>query len=108
VARTSREPGKAHGAQRPPNRCLVDRDAEFLEKPAREVLAPPAHHAMDGGDRSALHQSGQGLALLLVQLRPVARRFAVDQALRSVRVEAQHPVADHLDGDAADAGRLRL
>src|SRR3954468_19489762 len=82
---------RAEGAQRPPDCRLVDCDPELLKEPARQVLASPAHHAMDGRDRTALHHSGQSLALLLVQLGAVARRLAVDEPVGTMLVEAQHP-----------------
>jgi hypothetical protein len=107
VARARRELGKTHGAQRSPDRRLVNRDPELLKEPARQVLASPAHHAVDGRDRAAFHHPGQSLALVLVQLGAVARRLAVDEPFGTMLVEAQHPVPHDLKGDAADAGRVR-
>ena len=102
VARTSRKLGKAHGPQFPPNGRLVQRDAEFLEDPTHEVLAPPAHHAVDRRDRSAINHFGQSPALCHVQLRLIAGRLAVDQSARSTSVEAQNPIADDLQRHPAD------
>ena len=107
MARTRREPGKAQGAQGPPDRRLIHLDPELFEEPARQILASPAHHAVDGRDRTTLHHSGESPALLLVQLGAVPRRLAVDQPLGTELVEAQHPVTDDLEGDAADPGRIR-
>ena len=69
-ARAGRELGQTQGAQRPSDRCLIDLDPDLFEEPAREVLAP--HPAMDGRDRTALHDPGESLALLLVQLGGMA------------------------------------
>jgi hypothetical protein len=107
VARAGRELGKAQGAQRPPDRRLIELDADLLKEPARQVLAPPTDHAVDGRDRTALHHPGQSLALVLVQLGAVARRLAVDEPLGTVLVEAQHPVPHDLKRDAADPGCVR-
>src|SRR5215203_4279546 len=127
VARASRELGETQGTQRPPdcrlvNRdpelvtqgtqrppdCrLVNRDPELVEEPARQVLAAPAHHAVDGRDGTALHHPGQSQALVLIQLRPVARRRAVDQAVGTVLVEAHNPLPHDLERDTANPGRIR-
>src|SRR5215203_499291 len=95
------------GAHRPPACRLVNRDPELVEEPARQVLAAPAHHAVDGRDGTALHHPGQSQALVLIQLRPVARRRAVDQAVGTVLVEAHNPVPHDLERDTANPGRIR-
>ena len=89
----------------PSDRCLIDLDPDLFEEPAREVLAP--HPAMDGRDRTAVHDPGESLALLLVQLGAVARRLAVEEPRGTVCGEAQHPVTHDLEGDAANPGRVR-
>jgi hypothetical protein len=59
----------------------------------RQIHQPPAHHAVDGGIGSGIDDLGQRLALGGVEDRGVARRFAVQQPIRAVRVEGQ----DRLD-----------
>jgi hypothetical protein len=107
VAWASRKLAKAHGTQLPPDCRLIDLDPIFLKEPACEILAPPTHHAVDGRDRLALHHSGQGLALLVIQLGAVAGRLAVDEPVGTTLVEAQHPVTHDLESDPADPGRIR-
>src|SRR3954463_8051189 len=87
VARARRELGKPQGAQRPPDCRLVNRELELLKKPARQVLAPPTDHAVDGREGTALHHASESPAVVLVQLGTVARRLAVDQAVGTMLVE---------------------
>ncbi len=106
VARASREFGKAQRLEFAPDRRLVDLDAEFLEYPAHQILASPPDDAVDRRDRSPFDHVYQRLTLLLVQLRPIARRLAVDQSIQTAGIEPHHPVADDLQGDAADPCRI--
>ena len=78
------------------DRFDVHRDIKFLEKPKRQILATPAHNAVDGGDRTAFDKPCQRLALIVIQLRRLTRRFSVNQAHRPTRIEPQNPVPDHL------------
>jgi hypothetical protein len=61
---------------------------------------------MNRWDRSALDHPRDGLALGIVELRGLARRFAVKQAVRASRVEPQHPIADDLKSDTAELRRF--
>ena len=83
------------------------RDAEFVPNPLRQILEPPAHHAMDRRDRPLLNDLHQRPALAVVELGGFTRRLAVDQAARPFRIEAQDPIADDLKPDAADPRRIR-
>ena len=62
---------------------------------------------MDRWDRPALDNRRQRPALTAVELRHLARRLAVNQSLRSVGIETQHPISDHLKPDTADPRRIR-
>jgi hypothetical protein len=106
VARASREFTVAHGTELPAQRLLGDRDAEFLEDPLRQIDQPPAHHAVNRRNRATLNHANDDLALGSIELGWVARRFAVQETIRTAGVEVQHPVADDLKPDAADLGRL--
>ena len=77
MTRAGRELAIAHGAQLPAERLLGDRDAELLEYPLRQIDQPPAHHAMDRRDWAALDHPRNGLALGVIELGGLARRFAV-------------------------------
>jgi len=83
-------------AQLAADRGLVQADAELFEYPPREVPQSPPHHTVDGGDRPALHDRHQSLAVGVVELWSMARRLAVDQPLGTVLIESQNPIADGL------------
>ena len=92
--------------QRAAQRLGADRDAEFLPHPLRQIDQSPAHHAVDGRDRAALHHLRQRLTLGRPQLRRRATRLAVDQPRGTLGVEAHHPVPNDLQRHAADFRRL--
>ena len=72
----------------------------------REIGQPPPHHFVNGRDRAALDDIGQGPTLRVIELGWIARRLAVDQPGRPPGVEAQNPVADGLQPDPADPRRI--
>ena len=77
MPRPGRELAIAHGPQFAAHRRLGQRDAKFLVKPLRQIDEPPAHHAVDRRDRTAvdhLRDAGAGASLSFVGS---ARRFAV-------------------------------
>ena len=96
MARASRKLAIAHLAQHAAERLLGDDDAEFLENPLAEIDDPPAHDPMNRRDRPALDDRRQRRPMLVVQPRRLPRRLAVDQAVRTMRVEPDHPVANDL------------
>jgi hypothetical protein len=49
----------------------------------------------------------QRLTRLGIELGPLAWRLALDQPVWAVGIEAQHPVANGLQANASDAGRIR-
>src|SRR4029078_12554177 len=106
VTRACREFAVAHSAQLPAERLLGDRDAELLEDPLCKIDQPPTHHAMDCRNRTTLDHTGNGLALNIVEPGRLARRLTVQQTVRPMRVEAQHPVPDNLEPDPANLRRL--
>ena len=106
MPRAGRELAIAHRAQLAAERLLGDADPELLAHPLAQIDQPPAHHAVDRRDRPALDDRGQGRPLRVVQARRLARRLAVDQAVRAVGIELQHPVAHGLQRHAADPRRL--
>ena len=50
--------------------------------------------------------SRERLALSIIELRGLARRFAVEQPVRTACIEPHHPVPNDLKTDAADLRRL--
>ena len=55
MARPSRQLGKAQSFQFASDGGFVDGYPEFLKQPLNEVLAPPTHHTVDSGDRTAFN-----------------------------------------------------
>ena len=96
VTWTSRDLNEVHRLQYPTHASFIHRDGEFLPDPVPKVRQPPAHDAMDRRDWSSFNHRRQGLALRCVQLGRIARRLAVNQPGRPIRIETQDPVADHL------------
>ncbi len=64
--------------------------------PLCQVLQTPAHYAMDCGDRPVLDDPCKRSALLVVELGRRARCLAVNQPVRPIGIETQHPIPDHL------------
>ena len=104
MTRTGRKLGKAEGLEFAAHRRLVDGNAELLEQPLDQVLAPPAHHAMNGRNWAAFHKLSQRLALRVVQFRPSTGRFGVHQSIGTALIEAHDPVTNDLYRHAADLG----
>ena len=75
---------------------FINRDAELFEYPLRQILAAPAHHTVDRRDRATFDEPGKGLALAIIELGWLARRFAINQAIGTFGVETQNPVSDTL------------
>ena len=103
MARASRELAITHLAQHAAQRLLGGDDGELLENPWAEIDDPPSYDPVNRRDRP-LEDRRQRRPMLLVQPRRLPRRLAVDQAVRAVRVELEHPVANDLQPDAADLG----
>jgi hypothetical protein len=106
VARSCREFAIAHGAQLPAERLLGNRDAEFLEYPLRQINQPPAHHTVHCRDRATFNHAGDGLPLSVIEFGRLTRRTAIEESVRTSRVEAQEPVADDLNANPTNFGRF--
>src|SRR5271155_1991410 len=106
MARASRELAITRLAQHAAQRLLGDDDTEFLENPLAEIDDPPAHDPVNRRDWAALDDRGERGAMRPVQPRRLPWRLAVDQAVRALRVELDHPVANDLQPDAPDLRRL--
>jgi len=107
MARTGGHLAGPERLQFPPDGGFVQRDAEFLPYPLRQVLETPADHAMDRRDRPVLDDLLQRPALLAAKLRRRSRCLAVNQPVRPFRTETQHPVPDNLKTDTADTRPIR-
>ena len=106
MARARRQLAIAHRAQFAAERLLGDADPELVPQPLAKIDDAPAHDAVHRRDRPALDHCCQRRPMRLVQPRRLARRLAVDQPIRAICVEPQHPVPDDLARHAADLRRL--
>ena len=104
---TRRKLAIAHGAQFPAQGLPGDDDTEFFENPLAEIDDPPPHDAMNGRDRTALDDRGQGGSVRVVETRRLSRSLPVDQTRWTIGVEPEHPIANDLKRHAANPGRLR-
>jgi hypothetical protein len=100
MAATGRKLAIPHRAQHAAQRLLGDDDLEFIENPLAGINDPPSHDPVNHRDRPALEDRRQRRAMRLVQPRRLSARFAVDEAVRPLRIEIEHPVANHLQPDA--------
>ena len=66
-------------------------DAELLEDSTARDPSAPANHAVDSRNRPCLDLATQRQALLRIELRRLARRLAVDQAIRPLGIETAVP-----------------
>ena len=106
MPRPGRELAEAHRPQLPAQSLLGNPDAVLLPNPLRQVDQPPAHDPMDRRDRAALDDAGEFLALGAVELGRPSWCLAIDETVRPPGIEPQHPVADCLQTDTANARRL--
>jgi len=106
MARTGGKLAIAHGSQFPAQGLLGDRDPELFEQPLAEIDNSPTHDAVDRRRRPALNDRGESRSMRVVEPGWLPRRFAVDQAVRAVRVELHHPIPDDLQADPAELRRF--
>src|SRR5262249_5390137 len=86
--------------------CVVRyRDPEPLMHPIDQMPRPPAHHAMDRSDRALLYDSGEKGLMNSVELGRHPRRRNIDETVRSLLVEPDHPVPQRLTIHAANLRR---
>ena len=107
MARTGRELAVAQSPQFARQRLLGDREAELLPKPGDQIHQTPAHHPVHRWDRASFNHLDQVLAMMIAETGGLARWLAVDQPLRPLSIELEHPVTHDLQGDAADPGCVR-
>src|SRR5574340_1674250 len=72
-----------------------------------QVTGPPAHHAMDGRGRPFVHDPRQKRPVLGGELRRRTWRRNINQTIRPLLVESDHPVAKRLPIHPTDFGSLR-
>src|SRR5262249_59687589 len=74
--------------------------------PGARAPRPRAARAGHRRERTARPKAGDGPPLKDIELARLTRRLAVQESARPASVEAQHPVPDDLNPDAADLSRL--
>ena len=85
---------------------FIKGEVKLVMQPSDEVRQVLANHAIDIENRSILNGTGQGRPMLGIQIPRRSWRFAVQQAVRFLSTEPQHPVADRLKADTAMPGRF--
>ncbi len=90
----------------PAQRRLGDDHTVLLPKPLAQVDETPADHAVDGRDWPILDRLGQCRTVLRGQAGWLSGRLAIDQPSWPLGVELDHPIADDLQGDAANGRSL--
>jgi len=93
-------------AQLTTQRLPGDADLKLFPQPLAEIDQAPAHNTVDRRDRTTLDDGRQRLPMRVGQPWRRSRSLAVDQALRSLLIEPQHPVPNNLQPDIADMRRL--
>src|SRR4029077_18399984 len=87
--------------------CVVrHREPELLIQPHNQITRPPAHHPMDRGDRTLLNKAGEKGLVLGVELGRHSWRTDIDETVRSLLVETDHPVPQRLTIHATNLRRL--
>ena len=106
MARTGREFAVAQSPQFTAQGLHRDPDVERLPDPLHQIHQAPTDNAMDRRDRAALNHLSQRSALGRVQLGRSTRALGIDQTLWTAPVEAQHPITNRLQANAANPGRI--
>lgn len=107
MAWTGRELAKAQSTEFAAQRLLGDDDPELVPQPLAEIDDAPADHAMDGRVWAVLDRSHQGPTVRIGESRWLTGPLAVDQPVRTVRVQLQNPITNDLERHTAGRGRLR-
>src|SRR5262249_39586983 len=87
------------------DRIVRHRKSELLIQPRDEIARPPAHHAMDRRDRTLLYDAGEKGLVPGVELGRHSRRRDIDETVRSLLVEPDHPVPQSMPPIVAASSR---
>ena len=90
--------------ERPADGRFIKGEVNLVMQPSDEVIQVLANQAINIENRSILNGTGQGRPMLGIQIPRRSWRFAVQQAVRFLSTEPQHPVADRLKADTAMPG----
>jgi len=92
MAWARRELAKAHLAQFPAQGLRGQSDAEFRENPLAQIDEPPAHHAVKRRDWTLVDHLGERRAVGVFELRRLAQRLLVDEAVGTMGVELSRTI----------------
>ena len=84
------------------DRVVRHREPKLLVEPHDQIARPPANHAVDRRDRPLLHDPSEKGPVRIVELGRHARRRDVDETVRPLLVEPDHPVPQRLTIHPAD------
>jgi len=106
MTRPGRELRKAGPPDDAAHAGYAQRRVKPFEHPPCQIDQPPARHPVDRRGRAALNDLGQRLSPIAGQPRPGPGGLAVDQPVRTFRVEPHHPVPNGLQPDVARLRRI--
>ena len=82
------------------------RELELLVQLHDQIAGPPSHHAVDRRNGAFLHDPTQKRPVSSIELGRYSRRRNVDETIRSLVIEPDHPVPQRLPVHPADLGGL--
>jgi hypothetical protein len=106
MARPRRELSIPQRAQFAAEDLFGDRYAIFGENPLGKIDQPPAHDLMNGGDWTRLDHGEKCAPLFVIEFRGTPGRLSIDEPVRPFGVEAKNPIANGLEPDPAEPGRV--
>ena len=78
------------------DRVVRHREPKLLVQPHDQIARPPAHHAVDRRDRAFFHDAGKKSPVRSVELGRHTWGRNVEQTVRPLLVEPDHPVTRKL------------
>lgn len=106
MLRAGRELSEPHGAKLASQGLSADADAEFVPNPLHQIDKTPTHDAIQIRLWPILDRLPERCPLRLIQPGRRAEAFPVDQPVRPLGVEADHPVADDLQTNPRQTRRI--
>src|SRR2546423_11387671 len=88
------------------DRVVRYRERILLVEPHDQIARPPANHTVDRRDRTLLYDPSEKGPVRIVELGRHARRRDIDETVRPLRVEPDHPVPQRLAIHPADLRRV--
>ena len=105
MSRPGRKLDVSQSAQFPPQGLAAHRNTELLPYPLRQIRQSPANDTVNSRQRTALDNLNQRLAVRIIKKRGGPWRLLVNEAVRALGIEPQHPIANNLQPNAANTCR---